>query len=500
MADQLAGRKDLTWKCLEERKKVHAGCKLENYTRPHRTGIVTQEEDRSIHSLLDTLPVLDTAPCLILQPSSQSRTTALPLLISPLPSKVPNRLERKATKHRHVDGAWTDPPVPPVQAEFLDWWSDSKTTSSRRNDAAITQPQTRRILSVPKLSDKLISLPSKRMGSCQMPRTTLRRDVEVMGELKPTRWYVHAFTICGREMEVWVFDRLGCYSPGAFDIHEKPERFIQVIAGYTMINDEELGLDTFTELDGDSRLIRIEQDEASSRTRLRLESQPFTRQRAIVCRGASCYLTKPPDSENWSYVAKFSWTSDRRKPEADLLRLGRLTPSEVFQALRRIFRILSPCLSLPPLRKRKPVDVGRKSKRSRSNSQRSSQGQDEVTYDVGEAQRTSLLAPNIGPYDSRVFRCLVISPAGRAIHKHISTYTSKAKFRRQCSHSQNGRDFTMTNGPAWQDSGTACETSVAALQNKTPILRCVRGRKHGYRLRNGSREYESNMFIVICLK
>ena|SRR2546423_880844 len=67
------------------------------------------------------------------------------------------------------------------------------------------------------------------------------RDVEVIGELKasnnnkkgtllqigrhvrevfscqPTRRYVHAFTICGREMEVWVFDRSGCYSPGAFD-------------------------------------------------------------------------------------------------------------------------------------------------------------------------------------------------------------------------------------------------------------------------------------------
>ncbi|KAM4064067.1 hypothetical protein HRG_007111 [Hirsutella rhossiliensis] len=80
------------------------------------------------------------------------------------------------------------------------------------------------------------------MGSCQMPRTTLRRDVEVMDvfSCQPTR------------------------CPGAFDIHEKPERFIQVIAGYTMINDEELGLDTFTELDGDSRLIRIEQDEAAA--------------------------------------------------------------------------------------------------------------------------------------------------------------------------------------------------------------------------------------------
>ncbi|PHH88324.1 hypothetical protein CDD83_7692 [Cordyceps sp. RAO-2017] len=95
-----------------------------------------------------------------------------------------------------------------------------------------------------------------------------------------------------------------------------------------MMNDEELGLDTFTEQNGNGPSIQIEQDGTSGRKRLPLESQPFTRQRAIVCRGTSCYLTKPPDSEDWSYVAKFSWTSDRRKPEADLLRLARQKGAE----------------------------------------------------------------------------------------------------------------------------------------------------------------------------
>lgn len=155
-----------------------------------------------------------------------------------------------------------------------------------------------------KLSDKSISLSSERMGSRQTPRTT--------GEM---------LTVIG-EMEIWAFDRSGCYSPGAFDIHKKPERFIQVIAGYTMMNDEELGLDTFTERNGDAHLIHIEQEGSSGRKRLELKSQPFTRQRAIVCRGTSCYLTRPQDSEDWSCVAKFSWAPEKRKPEADLLRLA----------------------------------------------------------------------------------------------------------------------------------------------------------------------------------
>jgi Fungal protein kinase len=80
-------------------------------------------------------------------------------------------------------------------------------------------------------------------------------------------------------MEVWVFDRSGCYSPGAFDIHKEPERFIQVIAGYTMVSEEELGSNIFAEQDGDYRFIRIEQDGARDGQRLQLESIPFTRHR-----------------------------------------------------------------------------------------------------------------------------------------------------------------------------------------------------------------------------
>ena len=63
---------------------------------------------------------------------------------------------------------------------------------------------------------------------------------------QPTRWFVHAFSLCGREMELWVFDCSSSYSSDLFDIYEQPEQFVQVIAGYIIISDEELGLDTFT--------------------------------------------------------------------------------------------------------------------------------------------------------------------------------------------------------------------------------------------------------------
>jgi 5-carboxymethyl-2-hydroxymuconate isomerase len=69
-------------------------------------------------------------------------------------------------------------------------------------------------------------------------------------------------------------------------------------------------------------------------------------------------------------------------------------------------------------KKRKSVDVGgRPSKRSRSNSQRSDKAKQEreVTNSVEDTQTTSLYVPNESSFDNRVFRCLVISPAGRGI-------------------------------------------------------------------------------------
>nr|KMM71664.1 hypothetical protein CPAG_07967 [Coccidioides posadasii RMSCC 3488] len=311
------------------------------------------------------------------------------------------------------------------------------------------------------------------------------RDIEVVGKLKasnsngikktlvqlacyardvfacqPTRRYLHVFTICGRVMEVWVFDRSGCYSPGPFDIHNEPERFVQVITGYLMMNEDELGLDTFTEQDGNSRFINIEQEGAEI-NRVQLRPEPLTCQQAIVCRGTSCYLTKSPyapESDNWSYITKFSWTSDRRKPEADLLRLAnqkgvkgiatlvghwsitsikemrsgmtftkpysfRGTPRAPPSALSRSFSDLNDLTTAEttgerPLRKRKSADAGTKSsKGSRSTSHRSGP-RNEVTYDVEEAQGTSLLVPSNSPYDNQIFRCLVIYPAGRPIHKY----------------------------------------------------------------------------------
>ncbi|KAM4067835.1 kinase [Hirsutella rhossiliensis] len=253
----------------------------------------------------------------------------------------------EATKHRHDGGAWTDLPNPPVQAGVLDWWfqfQDDCLSEERRRYYSTTKPKDL----IGAEAKRQIDLFVKRNDGQQPDAVHDWRDVDVIGELKasnnnkkatllqlgryvrdvfscqPTRRYVHAFTICGREMEVWVFDRSGCYSPGPFDIDAEPKRFIRVIAGYTMMNDEELGLDIFTEQDGDNRSILVE---------------------------------------------------DVASDKADLLKLAH------------------------------------------------ERGVEGIARLIGHRRITSINEMRSGlkftkPYPFRVFRCLVISPAGRAIHKY----------------------------------------------------------------------------------
>lgn len=61
---------------------------------------------------------------------------------------------------------------------------------------------------------------------------------------------MHGFTICGSMMRLWMFDRSGAYNSEKFDAYEETERFAKVIAGYALMSDSELGLNTF--IHGDS--------------------------------------------------------------------------------------------------------------------------------------------------------------------------------------------------------------------------------------------------------
>lgn len=217
-------------------------------------------------------------------------------------------------RDRHVDSRWTDFPNLPDESAVWNWLSriqDKYLTEARGIYYKTSTPTE----SVGGESQRQLDLFIKRRTDT-VDTSHDWKDVQVIGKhrvslnewkkkllqiiryvrdvfsVQPTRRFVHAFTLFDTTIELWVFDRSGPDSSGAFDIHDKPENFIRALMGYTLMSDDELGLDSFTEHDGQDNSITIHNDTAGKEIKIQLEQQPMVIQRAIVCRGTTCYRSK----------------------------------------------------------------------------------------------------------------------------------------------------------------------------------------------------------------
>ncbi|KGY15754.1 hypothetical protein PABG_11415 [Paracoccidioides brasiliensis Pb03] len=361
-----------------------------------------------------------------------------------------------------------------------------KKTFSRNHAAPTTPRRAKRILTGSN-AEQQVDLLLRASGASPSRNKHDWRDILVVGELKkpkekigtkttllqmgrcvrevfaaqPTRRFVHAFAVCGTKMEAWVFDRSGPYSSGIIDVYADSRRFFQVLVGYTMMSDEELGLDTFIARDeGGNKSITVKGPGTLEEKVLRL-GEMLSFQRAIVCHGTTCFLANDGQVEG---VAKFSWVSDKRRSEAELLELagqknvqgvariiGHSAIASIadmrcgltFDDKRHDFKSAPPSATssfhqsqqLTELcslgisrksssRKRRSPDKGMQaSKRSRSIGQlsRDTQQENDLTFSVQSARKPSLFDRNSEElYDNCVLRCLVISPAGRPIYRYES--------------------------------------------------------------------------------
>ncbi|KAI1319102.1 hypothetical protein F5Y16DRAFT_391182, partial [Xylariaceae sp. FL0255] len=256
---------------------------------------------------------------------------------------------------------------------------------------------------------------------------------------QPIRRFVHAFTLCASMMELWVFDRSGAYSSGPFDIHDKPDIFARALVGYATMDGDAIGLDTFLEQE-DKHLYITLNDIDEQETRVRLV-RPMVRQKAIVCRGTTCYETQDCS------VAKFSWASDNRMQEVKQLELARdrgvkgvarvvahrqiTTIAELrkgldfrerhkFQNDEVHFEDLSSVGTRNTSGYKRKSSSGHQSDTSGSKKRRSNSQQSRlVQKQSGEARtgtgKPSLYSAGGDRWENRIYSCLVIAPAGRVI-------------------------------------------------------------------------------------
>ncbi|KAI1271450.1 serine/threonine-protein kinase Sgk2 [Xylaria sp. FL0933] len=383
-------------------------------------------------------------------------------------------------KSRYSNNRWTLLSNAPSGDDITDWWLGMQTELlPDRRLAYYTSTQQNRV--GPKTSRQLDLFVKERRGVAGADEKHDWKDVLVVGEFKksaadglksillqvasavrnvfaaqPMRRFVHGFTLSGTMMETWVFDRSGAYSGATFDIHEQPETFMLVMCGYLMMTDEELGRDTFLKRRDGGLLITVPAEGGGTDEKLELELNPIpiAYQGAIVCRGTCCFLAKAKGATDFDKVVKFSWTSDKRQPEADLLRkanqqgvegiakviayneeitsVSKLREGLTFSTPHRFrddslsksqasFGFISPSIGLVGLnssRKRKSTELSsQQSKRSRRHSQLAEITT--VTYEVQEPRSNSIALRDEPQttYDNRIFRALVVSPAGRSIRQ-----------------------------------------------------------------------------------
>ncbi|KAI1169293.1 serine/threonine-protein kinase Sgk2 [Nemania serpens] len=275
----------------------------------------------------------------------------------------------------------------------------------------------------------------------------LTRSVRGIFADQPTRRFVHAFTLCAFKMELWVFDRSGAYSSGLFDIHDEPDKFARAFIGYTTMDDDAMGLGTFIEREDGHRYVTLD-DANGKETKVRLD-KAMVRQKAIVSRGTTCYKTQN------NHVAKFSWASDKRKPEVEQLKLAegkgvkgvaRVVAHRQFTTIAEMrkglefpkahkFRVEADYFHDPLSATASANTSGNKRKLSSDHTSDNASGSKRRQFNRQKSKlakefnnqlsivkdEPSLYTPGEDLWENKIYSCLVVSPAGRVISDFRTT-------------------------------------------------------------------------------
>ena len=185
-------------------------------------------------------------------------------------------------------------------------------------------------------------------------------------------------------------------------------------------------------------------DGNTKQERLELEDQPIAFQRAIVCRGTTCYRAKRHGASRWDFLIKFSWRSNKRRAEGDLLQLAQRRNVWGVAKLfghQDVISVQSPCIvtstttlpsssslgrkrkfdteSAAPLQPNNPRSSG--VRRQSDIAAKAASHQDNSAHTAKKAKSTSLMpSKDDATFDNRILCCLIVSPPGRAINQFES--------------------------------------------------------------------------------
>ncbi|PYH88282.1 hypothetical protein BO71DRAFT_365724 [Aspergillus ellipticus CBS 707.79] len=255
-----------------------------------------------------------------------------------------------------------------------------------------------------------------------------------------TRRFALGFTLCGSNMRLWEFDRMGAIASSPFDINKDGLRFVSVILGFLMMSDEQLGYDPsiMSTPDG-KKFIQITRNGQSEHIVLDgiMKRAPCVAGRATTCWRAH----REGDETGWPLVVKDSWQHPEREEEGKLLHeitekgvinVARYYHHETVQVKGKVDDIRDNVrrgLDLTQSANYKPTrtlsTTGEKADTTKSSHSTSSTGRKRSSNSVGTllppTKRTCSRSVSQGEYSStsqnRVHRRVIIRDYGTAIYK-----------------------------------------------------------------------------------
>ncbi|KAJ3484725.1 hypothetical protein NLG97_g6987 [Lecanicillium saksenae] len=146
---------------------------------------------------------------------------------------------------------------------------------------------------------------------------------------QPARYFLHAFLLRAKTLELWVFDRSGAYSSGVLDTTADPNLSLRVLAGYGMMNDQNAGMNLCikTAGPGDGNYILL-----NGISKLFLNPKLIAAPHYLVGLGTVCFAASASAVTEPTVVVKFSWRIGALPVE--FLMLQRARDRNVWGALR----------------------------------------------------------------------------------------------------------------------------------------------------------------------
>ncbi|KAH0491323.1 hypothetical protein TgHK011_002760 [Trichoderma gracile] len=135
-----------------------------------------------------------------------------------------------------------------------------------------------------------------------------------------TRRFVLAFTLCGSNLRLWEYDRLGGMASEQFNINEARGglEFVATMLGFLWMDEEGLGFDPSIMKSQGKRFIEIERDGKPERL---IIDEVITRPRCIASRATTCWKAhREDDLLKAPLVIKDSWQYPERDEEGLLVK------------------------------------------------------------------------------------------------------------------------------------------------------------------------------------